>query len=114
MEEMIGILVPLGAFAMAFGIVYINRVAANREKMAMIEKGMNPNEGKEADASGNKSLKNGLLFIGAAFGLFVGFLLHKYLGMNNVLALISMAFLFGGVGLVIFYLIDKKNNANKA
>lgn len=37
-EVLIPILVPLGAFAMVFGIVYLK----SRENMAMIERGLNP------------------------------------------------------------------------
>jgi len=37
-EMITAILIPLGAFAMIFGIIYLR----TRENLAMLEKGMNP------------------------------------------------------------------------
>ena len=37
-----GILVPLGLFAMIFGIVYLGVTSRNRERMALIERGADP------------------------------------------------------------------------
>ena len=45
---LIPILVSLGAFAMVFGIVYL----AKKERLAMIEKGMNPREKARRSAPG--------------------------------------------------------------
>ena len=56
-EMLIPILVPLGAFAMIFGIFYLK----SRENLAMIEKGMNPKLDRPAPY---KNLKWGLLLIG--------------------------------------------------
>ena len=63
-EILIPILVPLGAFAMVFGIIYLR----TRENMAMIEKGMNPKRYANLPAP-FRSLKTGLLFLGAGIGL---------------------------------------------
>jgi hypothetical protein len=43
---MIPILVPLGIFAMIFGLRYFE----NKERMAMIEKGMDPVSGRSVPA----------------------------------------------------------------
>ncbi|HEU4573494.1 MAG TPA: DUF6249 domain-containing protein, partial [Chitinophagaceae bacterium] len=72
-EMLVPILVPLGAFAMVFGIVYLR----SRENMAMIEKGLNPKEYANRPAP-YRNLKNGLLFLGAGLGLLVAYLLDSF------------------------------------
>ena len=59
---LVPILISLGAFAMVFGIVYL----AKRERLAMIEKGMDPRNRKK---SAPGYLKWGMLLIGAGLGL---------------------------------------------
>lgn len=110
-EMLIPILVPLGAFAMVFGIVYIK----SRENMAMIEKGMNPKEFANRPAP-YRNLKNGLLFLGAGLGLLVAYLLDTYTIPFNVepaglyFALIAIG---GGIGLVSSYRVEKKELLDK-
>src|SRR5580704_9094481 len=66
-----GIVISLGFFAMIFGIVYLNK----RERMAMIERGMDPRRYKPQSAP-YQTLKWGLLMIGAGTGLFLAFVLN--------------------------------------
>lgn len=108
---LIPILVPLGAFAMVFGIVYL----VSRENLAMIEKGMNPKE-KNSRPAPFRSLKSGLLFLGAGIGLFLSFILDNYVLPNSY----NPAFLYfallgigGGLGLVISYTVEKKHWTDK-
>ena len=74
-ELLVPILVPLGAFAMVFGIIYLR----TRENMAMIEKGMNPKAYANRPAP-YRNLKSGLLFLGAGIGLLIAFFLEKNIG----------------------------------
>jgi predicted membrane channel-forming protein YqfA (hemolysin III family) len=84
--------------------------------MALIEKGADAslfNTGKESQRSlfnWNKlTLKIGMFFIGIALGILSGAILSNagilYDGANYP----SMIFLFGGLSLVLFYLVDRKN-----
>ncbi len=57
---MAGIIIPLALFAMIFGVVYLSK----RERMAMIERGMDPRRYKPQSAP-FQTLKWGLLLIGA-------------------------------------------------
>jgi hypothetical protein len=111
---MAGILVPVALFAMIFGIVYLGK----RERMAMIERGMDPRRYKPQSAPYD-TLKGGLLFIGAGFGLFLAYLLDHtvfyHLGRGdddggNVAIYFALIAIFGGLGLFISYLVEKKNN----
>ena len=107
---MAGILVPIAMFAMIFGIVYL----AKRERMAMIERGMDPRRYKPQSAP-YQNLKWGLLLIGAGFGLFLAYVLDKTAfsrigemddGGNSAIYFALIA-IFGGTGLFLSYRIEK-------
>lgn len=107
-------LVPFAGIALAFGIVYVNRNAKHREKMAMLEKGFTPEEvarsfnEKYNTSSSDSMLRNALLFIGAGIGILIGYGLTLITPIPNALALITCGFLFGGVGMLVGYLIESK------
>ncbi|HVW96350.1 MAG TPA: DUF6249 domain-containing protein [Mucilaginibacter sp.] len=109
---MAGILVPTALFAMIFGIVYL----AKRERMAMIERGMDPRRYKPQSAP-FQTLKWGLLLIGAGAGLFFAYLLdhtvfkHMTNGFDddgNVAIYFALIAVFGGAGLFLSFLMEKK------
>jgi hypothetical protein len=105
------ILVNLGLFAMIFGIVYLNK----RERMAMIERGMDPRRYKPQSAP-FQNLKWGLLLIGAGLGLFLAFMLDKisFSNLDDTEAIyFSLIAIFGGLGLFISYRIEKKEVLDK-
>ena len=112
-EVLIPITMFAGGFAMIFGIVYLK----TRENMAMIEKGMNPKDKLNRPAP-FRSLKFGLLLLGAGLGLFVAYLLdtfainagvNRYHHDDNIPALyFGLIGIGGGLGLVVSYIIEKK------
>ncbi len=112
-KELIGILVPLGFFAMIFGIVYLSK----REKLAMIERGMDPRRYKPQSAP-FQNLKWGLLLIGAGLGLFLASVLDRTTFKesmdDNEAIYASLVAIFGGLGLFVSYLIEKKEVLDKA
>ncbi len=101
-------------FGMIFGIVYFR----NRENMAMIERGMNPRSIPIAPKP-FISLKYGLLLCGVGLGLFLAFLLNEYMtnhgsaDRNFPQIYFSLIALFGGLGLVLSYRIEKKEWLDK-
>jgi hypothetical protein len=103
------ILVPLAFFALVFGSFYIFFTTRNKERLALIEKGANPElfKSKAEPNSGHAIFKLGLFSIGIALGIVAGYFLSAA-GMNEVAAYFSMIFLFGGIGLVVSYLLQKK------
>ena len=110
MEEILALLVPFGAFLLAFGIVYIEKSASNKEKLSMLDKGFTPQEIADSlkkNQDPNKRLSNGLLFIGAALGVLIGYVLTLYTPINNILAYVTCGFIFGGIGLIISYFLTK-------
>jgi O-antigen/teichoic acid export membrane protein len=106
---LIPILISLGAFAMIFGISYL----ANREKMAMIEKGMNP---KSLRRTAPRYLKWGLLLIGAGLGLLLAFLIDTLMiprAVEPVAVYFSLIAIGGGLGLVASYKMEQKEPLEK-
>jgi hypothetical protein len=107
-----GILVPLGFFAMIFGIVYLNK----REKLSMIERGMDPRSYKPQSAP-YQNLKWGLLLIGSGIGLFLAFILDhtifRYMDDEAFFLYVALIAIFGGAGLILSYRIEKKEVLDK-
>jgi hypothetical protein len=116
METLIPILISLGAFAMVFGLRYL----ANKENMAMIQQGMDPKLNRPQSAP-YRNLKWGLLFIGAGIGLFLAYYLDYTVFADNakvnhganVPVYFALIGIFGGLGLFVSYLIEKKETLNK-
>lgn len=111
---MAGIIISLGFFAMMFGIVYLYK----RERMAMIERNMDPRRYKSQSAP-FQNLKWGLLLIGAGLGLFLAFLLDAYAFRSeyndgNPAIYFSLIAIFGGLGLFTSYRIEKKETEKEA
>jgi hypothetical protein len=103
-EVLVPITIFAGGFAMVFGIVYLK----TRENMAMIEKGMNP-KGYANLPAPFRSLKAGLLFLGAGLGLISAFLIARNVGGRDVEAIyFALIAIGGGLGLIGSYAMEKK------
>ena len=105
-EMMVAILIPISFFAMVFGVVYLFK----KENLAMIEKGMNPKD-KLFRPAPFRSLKWGLLLLGAGLGLLIAFFVDMNLPYRIepagiYFALIAMG---GGLGLIGSYFVEKKH-----
>ena len=105
-EMMVAILIPISFFAMVFGVVYLFK----KENLAMIEKGMNPKD-KMFRPAPFRSLKWGLLLLGAGFGLLIAFFVdlnlpYRVEPVGIYFALIAMG---GGLGLIGSYFVEKKH-----
>jgi hypothetical protein len=104
-------------FATVFGVYYVSVTTRNKERMALIDKGADAslfNTGKEGQQSlfnwNKMTLKLGMLFMGVGFGIIAGAILESMEVMPHGPDYVSMIFLFGGLSLVLFYLIDRKKN----
>ena len=110
---LVAITLFLGAFAMIFGIRYFS----NKEKMAMIERGIDPGTQKSTPRP-FLSLKFGLLLVGLGIGLLVAmFTVRGMFSGHNMTDIedgqaVAVYFgcigVFGGLGLIISYIIEKK------
>ena len=113
MEGLVGF---IAFFATVFGVYYVHITTRNKERMALIEKGADAslfNTGKEGQTSlfnwSKLTLKIGMLFMGVALGIIAGAVLESMQVMPDGPGYVSMVFLFGGLSLVLFYLVDRKN-----
>ena len=105
------IFISIGVFGACFGIVYVAVTAKNRERLAMIDKGMNPFENRKVRKSNTYTLlKWSLLIIGLGLGVFVGSILDTTTVLPEVASYFGSILLFGGLGLAVAYLISKKNS----
>jgi hypothetical protein len=102
MEE---IFVPIGFFLALFAILYVYWSNRTKERLALIEKGIDAGIFKSTPSK-YALLKWGIFLMGAAVGVIAGYILS--LVINEVVAYFAMIFLFGGVGLITAYLITKK------
>jgi len=104
----VGLLVPIGCFAMIFGIVYLVVTSRNRERMALIERGADPALFETKKRSGTSGImKFGLFLFGVGLGIVVAYFLANG-GMEDGAAYPSMIFVFGGLALIVAYLWQRK------
>ena len=104
----LGVMVPIVLTVGAYVMVIYLRKYQNQERMAMIEKGVDPktfNISRHGSTSG--ALRASLLLIGAGLGLLMGYFLDRAFYMEEV-AYFSMLFIFGGLGLGASYIIEEK------
>jgi len=106
----------IALFATVFGIMYVHYTTRNRERLALIEKGADASlfntgkEGKGVFGWGKFSLKIGMLMTGIGLGIIAGAILESAAAFPSEEAgYFSMIFIFGGLALVLFYLIDRKS-----
>lgn len=106
----------IALFAAVFAIYYVHVTTRNKERMALIEKGADAslfNTGKEGSkvsfSFAKFTLKVGMLFMGIAVGILAGALMESLTVMEEEICYLSMIFFFGGLSLVLFYIIDRKN-----
>lgn len=124
-EELIPIVSIFGIFivptiSIAVILFYQNR-NKSRERLAMIEKGIDLTEVYRIEAESKKkkekgdSLQTGLIAIGAGVGLLFGKLLSNYDVIDSTgIAIGASVTLFVGVAYIVHYVINSKKKKNDA
>jgi len=100
------ILIPITFFAMIYGIVYL--LVRRKERQALIEKSLTASI-FEIPQKNSGSLKWGLLLVGIGVGILLGKVLEAYTCLEEEPAYFSMICLCGGIALIIFHFIARKN-----
>jgi len=108
------IIIPVSLFASIFGIIYLFLMTRNKERLAMIDKGMDVS--LLSKKQGGQSplnywvIKIGFLMIGLALGIIVASLAES-IGMDEEQAYPAMILLFGGIALIVSYFVEIKLRA---
>ena len=122
MENILGILTGMLAIILIFGappalivlIYYFSRKAKHKERMALIEKGIDASIFIKEETTFHKVLMWGMLIAGIGFGLLLGYILSVYTPMKQEIIMPIMALLFGGLGLIGYYVYRKKTETKSA
>lgn len=104
----IPIIITIGAFLM---VAYIRKYV-NIERMAIIEKGLDPKLFLNNDGKVSFSLRASLLLIGIGCGFLIGYALDRAWDMEEV-GYFSMLFICGGAGLGLAYLVEEKKRLSE-
>jgi hypothetical protein len=108
------ILIPIAFFAATFGIFYIIVTARHKEKMALIASGADPELFRSKFKFNQFNLfKWGLFLVGIAVGVIVANILAEGAIMNEEVAYPSMILLFGGISLIVSFLLRNVINKNE-
>ena len=101
-------------FAIIFGIFYLFFSTRNKERLALIEKGVDAKifmqgERKKSTLTGRIIVLNlALLLMGIGLGIFLGLIIDTYTSINEDAVYPAMIFLMAGVGLFAGFNITKK------
>lgn len=106
--EVLGVMIPIIAIIGTFTMIIYLRRYENQERMAMIEKGIDPQTfitKKPRNAA--PALRASLLLIGIGLGFLIGYFLDYHFHMDEV-GYFAMLFILGGIGLGLAYVIEEK------
>ena len=102
--------------ATVFGVMFVYYTTRHKERLALIEKGADASlfstgkDGSKSTFSWSKfTLKVGMLAMGIAVGIIAGAILANLGILDEGAGYSAMIFFFGGLSLVLFYVIDRKN-----
>jgi hypothetical protein len=112
--DVTAVLIVMTLFSVIGAVLVLWLVTRHRERTTMLEKGFKPEEIKElyrkgALASPNplSSLKWGLVFTMIGIAVVLAMFLDSAYNLEEGIY-VGLIFLFGGIGLVIFYAISSK------
>lgn len=99
------ILIPIAFFLALFAILYVYWTTRTKERLALIEKGLDAGIFK-GECSQLSLVKWGLFLIAIGLGVVFGFALSKV--MNEVVAFFTAILVLGGAGLILAYVVTNK------
>ena len=108
------IFILLVIFGSIFGIFYLYFTTRNRERLALIEKGVDAKIFSKGRRRGGASyskvfvLNLAVLLMGVGLGIFLGALAHYNFGLEEEVAYPGTIFLMAGVGLFVGFTLTKK------
>lgn len=106
------IIVPI-MFGVFFGIAYLYFTTRNKERLALIEKGVDASiflkkDSKTAPVWKMFILNSSLLLMSIGLGVFIGAILHYQFGVIEDIAYTGTIFLTSGIGLFVGFNLTRK------
>ncbi|MGO9482369.1 MAG: DUF6249 domain-containing protein [Candidatus Kryptoniota bacterium] len=119
MEDILGQLTGIIAIILIFGatpalivvIYHLSRKSKHKERMALIEKGVDASIFMKEETISDKVLIGGLFIFGLGLGLLLGYILSVFTPLREEFIMPTTALLFSGLGLIGFYVYRKKTEA---
>ena len=108
------VIVSIGAFLGIFGIAYVFLMTRHRERIALIDKGADASIFTDKNQKYYPTLKFGMLFVGIALGILTGNWLDYTYEFSKGVAYLAMVFLFGGISLILNFLIERNLNKSQS
>lgn len=106
---MVEVLIPISVFAMSFGVAYIAIMSSHREKMSMLEKGINPQEFENERKKNRDGRKGAMVLIAVGLGLALGSVIQESDSIpGHDVAIPSLICIFIGLALFLHHQIAKK------
>jgi hypothetical protein len=106
------ILIPITVFVTIFGIVYLFVSTRNKERLALIEKGVDASifmKGQNGTPTGRVIILNlALLLIGIGIGVFIALLLSTYTSLDRDAIYPATIFTMAGIGLFVGFQMTGK------
>lgn len=104
----------LTAVILIVALTHIITINRNREKLALLEKGLDPREYIE-DRFFLNSVRAGMVLLGIGGGFLIAVLIDEYVivGIDNPGIYPACVFILTGISLVLFHRIFNKNESKK-
>ena len=121
-KDVIGLLIALVGVTGGLGLPFFALYQLSRERLALIEKGMDPNLVRgwpQGKSKTNHSLTThgplmwGFILVGIGLGILIGSFISYYAQINNSVLVNGTAVLFGGFSLLGFHSYQKKHDQKK-
>lgn len=122
MEDILGKAIGMMAVILIFGgiptaivlIYHFGRNAKSKERLALIEKGVDASIFMKQETTFHNVLMWGMLICGIGLGSLLGYILSFFTPMRQEIIMPIAALLFGGLGLISFYVYRKKREMKSA
>ena len=89
--------------------------ARTRERLALIEKGVDPDKiFKQRNGAGQDPLFWGLLLAGIGFGIFFGYAFSKFKGWDGGVLINAGAIFAGGLGMIFYHICRKRSKDQRS
>lgn len=113
MEDITGMIAIIFTLACIFGIVYLYYTTRHRERMAMIERGMETGLRKPPPEP-RKALKEGMQWVGVALGLGLGYVINMNTSdVEDVFVYLGSVAFTVGIANIIYHLMFHKKDLDK-